>query len=97
MYGRAKDYFANGGTIPDKYHELGEELEASYYDLDNKNRLMLLKKDEQKKYIGKSPDMADAFCLSLMCDGDLYSKPSQSEIRAQVKQQNNLIMAGGWG
>lgn len=97
MYGLAAEYFNKGGRIGTNHTELRKELEASYYTLDSKNRIQVIPKSEIKRMIGVSPDLADAFCLSLICDGDmLYRNPVTEEIdKHNLNKQ--FIESGGWG
>lgn len=95
MYGLANEYFAGGGVIRPVDTDLDKQLSASYYTLDNKNRICLIPKPEIKKLIGSSPDVADAFCLSLICDGDMFTSSVQKEMEnALINRQ--LIDASGW-
>ena len=96
IYGLASDFFDNGGKLRPNDIELERELEASYYTLDNHNRIKLIPKDEIKKRIGKSPDLADAFCLSLITSGDMFKSTKKLE---EIQQQNlgsSLVTAGSW-
>jgi phage terminase large subunit len=76
LYGAANTYFQKGGTIPVNATDLERQLVASYYTLDNRNRVKMLPKDEVKRRIGCSPDQADAFVLSLLCEGDMFEDTS---------------------
>lgn len=60
---QALDFLRSGGGFePDS--ELDDELVATRYHFDTKNRLQIEDKDEIKKRIGRSPDSADAFDLA---------------------------------
>jgi hypothetical protein len=72
LYSLATEYFSKGGMIRDTDIELEKQLASAYYTLDNRNRIKLLPKDEVKRRIGRSPDMSDAFCLTLMCTGNMF-------------------------
>lgn len=96
LYGLAEKYFANGGKIRFNDIELERELEASYYTLDNKNRIALVPKTEIKKRIGKSPDIADAFCLSLLCVGDMFMSTVRADKIAMANHTSSLLKSGAW-
>lgn len=66
MYGLAKQWIKDGGSLPDGEigAQLRYELSSVQYSYDKQNRLYLESKEEVKKRIGKSPDYADAFVLS---------------------------------
>lgn len=94
MYAKARKYFEEGGTIPTNDIELEKELHASYYTLDDKNRIKIVPKDEIKKRIGKSPDLADGFCLSLICDGDMFYDDSASNYIDNAMLAKSVLSAG---
>jgi hypothetical protein len=84
MYNLATEYFSKGGCIRPTDINLEKQLAAAYYTLDNKNRIKLLPKEEIRRRIGCSPDQADAFCLSLICDGDMFtSTKHDDDLQAQ--------------
>lgn len=96
LYGLASDYFGKGGCIRVNDIELERELSASYYTLDNKNRIKLIPKEEIKKRIGRSPDIADAFCLSLVCTDDMFMSTQRADALQNYHHNNDLINAGAW-
>ena len=96
IYGLANDYFEKGGTIRPGDVELEEELEASYYTLDNKNRSALVPKTEIKKKLKRSPDRSDAFCLSLICPGDMFVSTHRAELIQSANLGKELIKAGSF-
>lgn len=63
MWHGCADWVRGGGCLPDD-GELISELTAPTYGFDPHGKLLLEKKAEMKKRIGKSPDMADALCLT---------------------------------
>jgi PBSX family phage terminase large subunit len=71
MYNIANDYFANGGHIGDNF-ELYEELIAQEYFLNKDGKKQLIPKAIIKQKISRSPDISDAFVLSLMTKGDMF-------------------------
>ena len=96
LYGLAKDYFAGGGVIPRDHADLDKELSASYYLLDKRNRPCLIPKAEIKKKIGRSPDIADAVCLSLLCDGDMYRSTKATDSIDDALLAKELATVSGW-
>jgi hypothetical protein len=75
------EYFAKGGTIPEHAIELEKQICASYYTLDNRNRVKMLPKEEVKRRVGCSPDQADAVGLALVCDGDMFVDETDTNSR----------------
>jgi hypothetical protein len=67
LAGLAVDFFSNGGCLPSSCRDIALELEAYEYTLDARRRIQLISKKEMKKKmkLGVSPDLADAFLLSL--------------------------------
>jgi phage terminase large subunit len=57
-------YLAEGGTLPDD-GELERECLAPTYRVDEKGKIRVAGKDEIKKVLGRSPDLADAMCLAV--------------------------------
>jgi hypothetical protein len=62
LYFRLKDFYQAVEFA--KFKELLEELEATTIDEGEKAKISLIKKDEIKKLIGRSPDYADAAALA---------------------------------
>jgi len=94
IYGRANDYCKLGGTIPND-SDLIEELTASTWHPDSKNRQAMDPKDEIKKKIGRSPDMADAVALACYCAGDIIIKDSRIiQDSRQIEAMKRLMRAG---
>lgn len=99
LYGLAQDYFEGGGTVPNDI-KLIEELNATWYHLDTKNRMALNSKDDIKKAIGRSPDRADAFVLSLWNPGGgIFAKTTSDVVTALSNRKFTLDMlnAGSYG
>jgi hypothetical protein len=94
----AREYFENGGTIPRGALKLQAELEYTPYTLDNKNRISTLPKLEIKRYLKRSPDYADAFCLSLMGDnGNIFGRSTQERQISNEIMKRNILNAGSYG
>jgi hypothetical protein len=96
LYGRADEYFRSGGVIPND-GELMEELAASTFHYSRQNKMQMDLKEEIKARIGRSPDKSDAFCLSLLCYGDMF----EGKTKKQEQIANNIIkakikMAAAW-
>ena len=99
LYGLARDYFEGGGTIPKGQTQLVEELESTWYNLDNKNRFALESKADIKKRIGRSPDKADSLCLSLWNpQGGIFAKAVAATTTMDSRRfTNDLLNAGSYG
>jgi phage terminase large subunit len=63
MWWSLADWIRAGGCLPDE-PELGRELTAPTYRFDPHGRIQLESKDEIKKRLGFSPDLADAYALT---------------------------------
>jgi phage terminase large subunit len=97
LYSLAREYFENGGTIPRGALKLQAELEYTPYTLDNKNRIAMLPKLEIKRYLKRSPDYSDAFCLSLMGDnGNIFGRSTQERQISNEIMKRNLLNAGSY-
>lgn len=96
LYSLATQYFTGGGVIRPQDSGLDTELSASYYTLDNKNRVCLIPKPEIKKLIGKSPDEADSFVLSLLCEGDMFASTKVADAIDDARTAKELTMVSGW-
>lgn len=59
-----RDWLAGGGALP-KDSKLEGELAAPTYSLDARNRMKVESKDDIRKRLKRSPDRADALCLSV--------------------------------
>ncbi len=58
------DWLKEGGTVP-RVPKLEGDLLAPKYDFDARNRRRVEKKEETKKRLNRSPDIADALALSV--------------------------------
>ena len=66
MYWSARELFRlQLACVPRKYGSTWEELTEGGYSYDRKGRLLVEPKKDIKKRLGRSPDGADAFVLSL--------------------------------
>lgn len=63
MWDSCREWLEAGGSIPDTL-ALKTELSTPEYHFDAANRMVLEKKDEVKKRMGRSPDIADALVLT---------------------------------
>jgi hypothetical protein len=63
MFFNLKDWMRKGGQLP-KDDDLLEELVAMRYSYTSTGKILLMKKEEIKDEIGRSPDKADACALS---------------------------------
>lgn len=64
LWGQACEWVKAGGTIPTD-EKLSEELNAPSFTADAKNRYVATDKKTLRKALGRSPDRADAVCLSI--------------------------------
>jgi len=95
LYGLADDYFIAGGTIPN-YAPLIQELEASFYLPDSKNRASLMKKDDIRKIINRSPDDSDGFCLCLETHGkDMFTRENTVQSEAKRRKLSQSVINAG--
>lgn len=86
LYGLINEFSEQGGVLPHDI-ELMEELDASFYDYDSKNRYAMIPKDEIKSILGgRSCDSSDAVGLCMHTnDGNMFKKPSTLDIQRQTK------------
>lgn len=97
LYSLPTIFFERGGWIPSHHKDLAKELLASNYTLDIKNRIKMVPKDEiRKKLGGTSPDLADAFVLSLLTDGDMIDDTSRIDALERYQQASGLLRAGAF-
>lgn len=59
-----RDWLASGGALP-KNSKLEGELAAPTYSLDARNRMKVESKDDMRKRLKRSPDLADALALAI--------------------------------
>ena len=62
-----RDWLKDGGALP-PVPELEAELVAPTYAFDTRGRYKVMSKDEIKKALGRSPDLADALALAVASD-----------------------------
>ena len=80
LWWAARHLFTTGQLrLPAQYTELKGELAAPRYGYDSTGRLRVEGKDEIKKRVGRSPDLADAYVLSLSRRGTPRKPPSVPE------------------
>lgn len=87
MWDGAREWLSQGGSLP-YMPELRTELCTPEYTFDSLNRIKLESKESMKTKTGKSPDIADAFCLTFaypinMSRSTLYR---QARRRGSVKR-----------
>jgi len=87
-YGRLakawKDLRFQAGRIKsDDLNDLGRQLESIRINYDSDMRIAVLKKEDFKKEIGESPDLADALAYSFMCDSNSALSPEARKNRMQ--------------
>ena len=97
LYSYVDDYTLNGGTIPDD-QKLVDELEASYYIPNSKDVATMIAKDKIKKQLGRSPDKADGFVLTLETHGKPTFTLKNYEIARKDNDKliNNVLKAGSF-
>ncbi|WP_345985277.1 hypothetical protein WCX49_11785 [Sulfurimonas sp. HSL-1656] len=92
MYFGLANFIRKGGSIP-KDDELYEELSVitySYTDGNGKSRIKILKKEEIKEILGRSPDKADSLALQFFTT----IVPQQNETDEWGETQDHGV--GGW-
>lgn len=62
MWMKTADWVKEGGSLPDMGELVGELTQPTYFFQNGKMRIE--EKDQIKKRLGKSPDLADALCLT---------------------------------
>ena len=60
----AREWIIDGGMLPPD-EELASELLSATYKFDERGRIVVEPKDDQKDRVGHSPDRGDAVCLSV--------------------------------
>lgn len=63
MWAKMKEWLVEGATLP-RNDELASDLASLKYQYDSRGRLQMEKKDDAKKRGVRSPDFADALCLT---------------------------------
>lgn len=64
MYGEAREWLIDGGTLPEESDDLCEDLTAVDYFIDRNGRTALEEKADVKEKLGRSPDDGDGFVLT---------------------------------
>lgn len=90
MYQLGNVYLEKGGTIGN-YTELEEDLLAQEYIINSSGKKQLKDKSIVKHKLGRSPDTSDAFCLSLVTNGDMFIKENK-EIKLISNAMFNIRM-----
>lgn len=84
IYDLANKYLNEGGLIGN-LQELEEELLAQEYVINTRGKKQLKDKSIIKQKLGRSPDICDAFCLSLVTlDNDMFYDHSEEEAISKV-------------
>lgn len=88
-------FLAEGGMLPDD-GELAREILAPTYRVDEKGKIRVASKDEIKKILGRSPDLADALCLAVYSGRRQAYAYNPAKVD-QTKHEQRSIRAGvGW-
>lgn len=64
LWGEMAEWIKAGGALPAEETDLASELSSAVYDFNGAGKMRLEPKEEIKKRIGKSPDLADALALT---------------------------------
>lgn len=80
LYGRIKDWLMGGGQLPDD-PELMQQFSATEYSLNNRLQIKLKSKDDIKKELGQSPDLADAISYTFA-----YDEAAQFAVQARARK-----------
>ena len=84
IYDLAYKYLNEGGLIGN-LQELEEELLAQEYVINTRGKKQLKDKSIIKQKLGRSPDICDAFCLSLVTlDNEMFYDRSEEEAISKV-------------
>lgn len=75
-----------------KIDELVLELAAPTYDFTGSDKLIVASKDDMKKLVGRSPDLADAFLVSLACP--VY--PRESDVHKVRSRRSHFDQRDPW-
>lgn len=101
IYWNAREMFEKRKVKIDLDEELIAELSSVKYKMGSDQKIRLEPKDETKKRLGKSPDLADAYCFGLYALKDAKPVKGESEGRNKLKNQVARMRAGvskygGW-
>jgi hypothetical protein len=69
LWWRARDWLANDQAMLPPDEQLIEELTIPTYAVDDAGKIRILKKDEMRRQLQRSPDRADALCLTFAPGG----------------------------
>lgn len=69
LWWRVRDWLAGDQAMLPNDEQLLEELAVATYSIDESGRIRILKKDEMRKQLQRSPDRADALCLTFNPSG----------------------------
>ena len=69
LWWRVRDWLASDQAMLPKDEQLLEELTVATYRIDESGRIRILKKDEMRSQLQRSPDRADALCLTFAPTG----------------------------
>ncbi|BBO82475.1 hypothetical protein DSCO28_30410 [Desulfosarcina ovata subsp. sediminis] len=69
LWWRVRDWLAGDQAMLPPDEQLLEELTVATYTIDDSGRIKILKKDEMRKQLQRSPDRADALCLTFAPSG----------------------------
>jgi hypothetical protein len=69
LWWRVRDWLASDKAMLPKDEQLFEELTVVTYKLDESERIRILKKAEMRSQLQRSPDRADALCLTFAPSG----------------------------
>ena len=89
MWDECRQWLASGGSIP-YMPQLRKELSTPEYSFDAQNRIKLESKERLKERMMKSPDLADALCLT-------FAYPvsrTRSNLYRRAKQQGKVYRYG---
>lgn len=87
MYFVGAEFVRSGGYVEDE--KIKEEMTHTTYNITNGGKVLLVPKEKIKELIGRSPDSADAFCLSVY-------KRAQMQQHANAQQVGNDFLRA-WG
>jgi hypothetical protein len=69
LWWRVRDWLASDQAMLPPDEQLLEELTVATYAIDDSGRIKILKKDEMRRQLQRSPDRADALCLTFAPSG----------------------------
>lgn len=90
MWCKMADWLRKGGIIPD-IPMLVEEISMPLYDVTERNEKILESKAKMRERCGKSPDLADALCLTFAMD--IQAESLTDENGFYIKREDKDIAA----